>query len=653
MIRLVFLAVLAIALAAAFWLLRAGGEGGDAARTAAGRPGGATPADATRTDGRPAPAAPAPTERTPVEAGPVETSAAGDDDDDVDTTTSDETFLVLVTDPAGTPRPEVPVRRMDRVELGFSSAWAVGFEGRANDGPYVRIPVPRRGVASLVRPAVVGFRGEDRPIDADRLPTEPVRLVAPPTGAVRVVVVDEEGARRAEPVDVACEWGVSHSPDHLRVRAEGGVARFPFVATVGTVVFHVRDGEARGAVRHDGGRPAGEIELRLVVRRPEELTLVGRLVDVDGTPVAETTCRLDDARWFGYSMTRGTGWPPSFETDAEGRFDAAFVRPGGWLRRPRQEVAPGVWAPWPLEVRPLLGDGRPDPARRATVVLAEVAPVRHDVGTLRLEEEPLFVEGAVVRPDGTPVAGATVEVTVRRDVRPGTILETLGARHDPRAVRIESDAAGRFEVRAAIADLEGMVTATLDGVRSDAVGFRRGRRGLRVELVPEGAAEGRVILDAGVPLDRLVLAFRRPASGGGVARRPVRLDASGRFRAEGLRVGAWSFEVSVPGEEPPVARVDDVVVEAGVTTADARLDPLDARGRVVVHRIEVVDPAGTPCPGATVTRVDLGRTVGHTDVHGALTVVSVRPTVELSVHVDGKRRLEPRVVAGRARFVLD
>ncbi len=649
MIRFVALAVVGVALAAALWLLQDGGAervtctlprlfGAGAA--AVDRP---TPADA------PAPAVRAPAVRTPVEA----PAGALADGAGADVATPTATFLVLVTDAAGTPRPDVPVRRMDRVELGFSAAWAVGFEGRANDGPYVRVPAPRRGVDARVRPAVVGFRGEDRPIDAARLPTEPVRLVAPPTGAVRVVVVDEEGARRTAPVDVACEWGASHSPDHLRVRAEDGVARFPFVATEGTVVFHVRDGEARGAVRHDGGRPPGEIELRLVVRRPEELTLVGRIVDVDGAPLSRTTCRLDDARWLGYSTTRGPGWPPSFETDAKGRFDAAFVRPGGWSRRPKQEVAAGVWAPWPLEVRPLLADGRPDPARRATVALVEMAPGRHDVGTLRLEEEPLFVLGEVVRPDGSPVEGAAVEVTVRRDVRPGTILETLGARHDPRSVRIESDAEGRFEVRAAIADLEGTVTATLDGVRSDAVGFRRGTRGLHVVLVPEGAAEGRVVTDSGVPLERLALAFRRPAPGGGVTRRPVRLDASGRLRAEGLREGAWSFEVSVPGEEPPVARVDDVVVEAGATTADPRLDPLDVRGRVVAHRIEVVDPAGSPVAGATVSRVDLGRTVGHTDVHGALTVVSVRPTVELSVSVDGKRRLGPRVVAGRARIVLD
>jgi hypothetical protein len=168
-----------------------------------------------------------------------------------------------------------------------------------------------------------------------------------------------------------------------------------------------------------------------------------------------------------------------------------------------------------------------------------------------------------------------------------------------------TDADGRFEIRADLSDEDSYsLRASGDCCLSAAS-----------QPFSFGAREVVVRTDCWAALAARVELGGRRLAGRDVRVRVVDADCVGRtayesgsgrdglFRADGLAEGTATVEVYVHGGAEPLARVEDVKLEAGRCTLDPRLDPLDLDVHARRVRVRVADLAGRPVPGANVRKV--------------------------------------------------
>jgi protocatechuate 3,4-dioxygenase beta subunit len=289
-------------------------------------------------------------------------------------------------------------------------------------------------------------------------------------------------------------------------------------------------------------------------------TLVGRVVDEAGNPIASATldfdCRSEPLAPLPRDVADG------LETNVDGSFRAEGLYPGDVLVRVRQ---PGFVAS-STEFKELKdGETRSDVA----IVL----------------KKGLVLRGRVVDPEGAPVAGAYVAV-VQREPGFGETVHDLNAGSDgsfacaglgPGSVRIQ---AGKLPPgRVMSVELLNVDPATPD---------------LVVKLVERFTLRGRVLDDLGRTVLRYTAGVRRidPADPNP---KPRTIDVKGKdgvFTIEGLDAGAW--EVFVYGRGvvfEPARRVD-------VPHADEELVFVVRRPAVVSGRVLNAD--GTPAARALV-----------------------------------------------------
>ena len=199
----------------------------------------------------------------------------------------------------------------------------------------------------------------------------------------------------------------------------------------------------------------------------------------------------------------------------------------------------------------------------------------------------LVISGLVVDADGRPVGNATVRASVHEPV-PG---------EDATGAYASSSSDGTFEVG-------GLHATTYDlGVDSDTqsglpeplpITLAEGgdQKGLRVVLPRGGTIEGVVVDPAGKPIAGVRV------QAGGVGRRLVDTDPSGKFRLDGVTAGTASFSVaSDTGRYLQVENGTKAVDVVEGKTVAARLVVARADG---VIRGRVVDATGKGVAGAFV-----------------------------------------------------
>jgi len=94
---------------------------------------------------------------------------------------------------------------------------------------------------------------------------------------------------------------------------------------------------------------------------------------------------------------------------------------------------------------------------------------------------------------------------------------------------------------------------------------------------------------------------------------------AGRFRFQGLKPGSYMLAVGAGIEERTVERIRGISAGPGVVR-DARLDPLDLRGRYRVIRLNVLDEDGRTVNAFVIAKYPSGRSqVGWTRWPGILT----------------------------------
>lgn len=121
----------------------------------------------------------------------------------------------------------------------------------------------------------------------------------------------------------------------------------------------------------------------------------------------------------------------------------------------------------------------------------------------------------------------------------------------------------------------------------------RGTADLALGVEQPGTIVGDVLVDEWIAAEKLwVSVVREPAAADDAAGRY--LSADGTFRLEGLRPGHYTLSVVAPDgpDGIEIARVVGISVEGCETTEDARLQPVDLRGRLFLHCLELVPPVG-------------------------------------------------------------
>ncbi len=355
--------------------------------------------------------------------------------------------------------------------------------------------------------------------------------------------------------------------------------------------------------RHPGARASREVRVQAGESAEANLTLTrgarvrGVVQDASAAPIAGVEVRADAGAMYSLPLTAGQTY-----TDAEGRFELR-----GLVARPQTLSArlDGY-----LEGRSTELDLQEGGAEEDLVIVLD---------------EGLVLAGVLRMPDGSPAEDARISLVPFDPSHAWELIERSrssagAARSAPDGTfRIESLHPGEYSLYASREGPEGVALS------ARATGLAAGDPDLDLSLSPCVTYAGRVVDDAGAPVDAFEVEARRADwprwMEGPSAEVSARFDgAAGRFDLSTLDAGTWEVSIEAAGHlwsgqrEVVVPAVDG---EPFVLTRTARLSGT------------VLDPNGEPVVGAEV-RASLdsqgGRSaVTETDAQGRFELDSVGP----------------------------
>jgi hypothetical protein len=271
-------------------------------------------------------------------------------------------------------------------------------------------------------------------------------------------------------------------------------------------------------------------------------------------------------------------------------------------------------------------ESAPEPTR----VAAEVRP-----------EPPILVSGTVVDDEGKAVERAIVHVPVPDPT------QIAGLPFRPGEFRAATDSTGRFELRGSQVPLHALVWATKPGYfDSDTADFVRGTEGVKLVLGRGGLVAGRILLDPGMPMDRIEVQIGvvsavpiggashklQPPGPGWLVTTP---SEDGEFSFKGLSAPTAKLTVEIRDDPGALAEIGTVLVRKIGDPPDPALDPIDLRGRLSRIAIDVRDDEDRPCPVATVFLRDASaRTVERNALTQAGRASFLVPSGTYDVEVD-------------------
>jgi hypothetical protein len=416
----------------------------------------------------------------------------------------------------------------------------------------------------------------------------PVRFVLPPLGAVEVLVQEPGGAaaedgtlvelglvRPGEPRDISPFSGERRERREAATR-DGGVL-FAHVElgnelelTARRAGGNVRTREYLPGPRFPGERPRYTLLLGL-----DHPVLVFRAVDARGEPLRRRELLLELSTRSGWMIGNDER---KTQSDQEGCFLvelAADYRDGD--RRSLTVSTEGE-------------------ALGARVDLGRAfAAGRNELGDLVLAPPPLIAAGRVLAGRERPVAAfVRLEVPVHEDERRETIW------YWDEVASAQADADGRFALHGHVDGEQARLTAELEGLRSAPQTVAVGSQALEIWLLETGWVEGSVLLDPGVPPEKIQALLRRVEGGQPGAdalvsetRGQTALGEDGRFRIGDQFPGLYELELQL-GDERPLLTIPGIELRAGQGSPDPRLDPIDLRGRLFAVRIRLVPPRPDP-----------------------------------------------------------
>jgi len=499
--------------------------------------------------------------------------------------------------------------------------------------------------------ATFGFPVADAPrvpLTLDDPPSEPIRLVLPPTGELAVRAEREDGEPLAKEVVVRLRraesetapsgvWGSSFLEQE--VFTEHGVASFPFVGLdLELEVESLGPGGCESMELHAVGptRPGERVELLLrhpLFRRP---TLTGRVVRPDGSPVANADLMyLTRAARRNPRLDQESDYDVGdLETDAEGHFELTL---------------------WPIEAEVVTLYAREyvEYRLRAEAVAPLPSPLQpgsYDLGELVLEDAPLIVSGRVVDEQGNPVEALLKLKRKEYEDESGEdwFWDLFGHFRGP------GHEDGSFEVRGALEPGEYGIYAESKGYEPGwPLPFTPGQTDLRVVLRKATIQylRGSVLLDEGIPGGLLVAREWPP---GDEESWPKELYFSDRLHfCAALAAGPHEVGLFLHGRIPLIEPVT-VHVEPDTICEPPALQEIDLRGRLHPLTLRVEDGEGHGLDAwVTVGAAGgVGRTFGQPVGEGDVRLVTPWPESDLRVSAPGFRSLCVARASGECRVTL-
>lgn len=490
---------------------------------------------------------------------------------------SDESLRALVLDAAGAPAPNARVALRQRwpARDGAPETHDLAMVMTGADGvaqfPHFRAQMEgawdfdAEHVLAVAEPFAEPV---ESPFDPTRPPVETVELRLPPCGSVLLDVVgDARGAQhslalaRSSSSDDALP---TSNLDFLRP-SKDGVAHFPFVG-LGGVVTPVSVYEGRVTV-HEASAALGPTRPGEVVRigvevlaqaKPERRivgTLAGPAIHSSGSTRVDIELRSQDAS--------GDPWSQNLRV---------IVLPDGDFLIPLLREAVGSTT---LEFTAL--GPRDERVGQAELTVRSPAGVSVlELGQIFIDARTLLVTGRVVDSSGRQVVGARVLGWGARGV--GANLQNRDWQHFDE-LETHTGPTGEFELRGdSLWTALGLSAWTSDAASEFRV-FDVGARDVVLTLASDGAIAGSISLDAGLAREYMNMGVfpegPSAAPHGAMPYRRSEIDAEGAFVVRGLAPGSYTVAAYASGTPREVARVEGVLVEAGRTTRDPRLEPLD------------------------------------------------------------------------------
>ncbi|QDU66119.1 hypothetical protein [Engelhardtia mirabilis] len=421
-------------------------------------------------------------------------------------------------------------------------------------------------------------------------------LVLPPTGSIRVEVVDHEGRTSPEPelqvwaspapVEPSnVSWtdpaaAVQPVPLVAALPSQGALA-LPFVEVGREVHLIVATAEGFELERRVVAGPAAvrdEVVVQLESAEPYRVEF--RLVDSDGQPVA--------GERFDVNLMHEQATRPSdvvelgLRTDKAGR--ASFEVPDRWFCTLEGERAR-------LNVK-----GRFDGLTRSVREEVAVDFVRglNDLGDLRLEPLPVIASGIVRGPDGAPLRAAVVHVW------PSPLAGADGAFERARDYAIDYDsrrtlADGTFRLQGEVGSVDRVQLTVLgvDARTSEAVEVPVGSTDVELRVVATGRLRARVELPQQVDFG-VYLALVRSG---------LDVDSGSRIELQRgvadwrmLLPGTYDLHVAIHRSAEPVLRIEGLIVSADEPCDDPRIDPIDLSANMKRVELDVRGADGERVP---------------------------------------------------------
>jgi len=564
----------------------------------------------------------------------------------------DRAFVVRVVDAGGAAVGGVPValRRQLDARPSFTWKWT---DTRSGTGLATFQHFQRRLEQGAGWHAVFAFPLLDEPlipVDGSTPLEPPITLVLPDTGRVRVRVrAADGGVPDLEGIDLHLD-AFERESGGSRLWPDGPWAR-PHIDAQGEALVPwigvglqlkaalVRDAEEEVVARSIAGpaRPGEEVVCELVWSLTSPPVVTGRFVFRDGRTWPATSVSA-----YATLFPTPSPSPPSREIE---------VASDGRFRMPVHEARPASGAR-------AFRFSALHPENRGQVIAVvpldqDVPPDGLDLGDVVLDFGEMLVSGRVVDASRRPIPGASASVHLR----------TLASGKEywprvPTAGTLRTADDGAFALYLLPGETQPGEELRLE---TRAAGFvaeperdvRRGDRNVEVVLTQAGALAGSLALDPGLAYDDVTLSLT------GETPQFVRLRSDATFEVAEVLPGTYSLEVRRRGangqfEREPAALVGSLLVRAGETCRDPRIQALRIESVLATLRIRVVDRASTPLTSAAIS------IVGHGDARATLSkddgVCLVRCEtlpVDLDVSAFGYQRQRLADVSADREVVLD
>ena len=516
----------------------------------------------------------------------------------------DADVTVLIVDGAGNPVAGVPVSRGAKL---FDSAKSskTNSEGLA----VLRHVLDHFKFASdssefRVGPAILSRERLDVVLHKDHVPSEPVRIVLPPTGSLDVLVLDADGSPNHTAGEVRLVIDPAPGTDRsvpelvelaqraplgaLTVQLTDGTARVPFIGLGLELLAESRDAEPTKSTFGFAAGPETASARTELTLRPLDVApmLVGMAHAANGTALAHR--KLEGK----LSIHSGDAWESSsFEvsTGADGGFELVVDRDlsSNWTSLRKRSLSLTIPGSGPFDV-----------SRSTPTLPDQLVPGPNDLGIVLFEREVPFLTGHELNSNGEAVQLDTAHLVIKVLSDAGRARGVFGTR------LVQDDNAFAFfgTTPALDAQLDEVLEAWVwvDGLPKTYKLVLPGDRDVEFVFDEGGSLSGIALVE---PSDSAISYYAefRATDASGVRRSygKEQLALNGRFDLSGLPLTVGDVVIGAFGTKTVMAKVFGVMPGSDSEDQAQRLHSIRLRNAPNEFALHVLDEAGTGLPGAT------------------------------------------------------